>query len=103
MLALTSPERVRARATPTHKIRAGYSVALLAVVLLASMAMAQSGHRPVTSSSGGVSVNVIATRDDDRPAPITGKEVAVFENGVEQAIKNFSLDPSPARIVLLVA
>ena len=64
--------------------------------------MAQSGHRPAASSSGGVSVNVIAKRDDDRPTPITGKEVAVYDNGVEQAIKNFSLDPSPARIVLLV-
>jgi VWFA-related protein len=102
MRALTSPETVRARAKPPHKIRPGYSRALLAVVLLASMAMAQSGHRPATSSSGGVSVNVIAKRDDDRPTPITGKEVAVYDNGVEQAIKNFSLDPSPARIVLLV-
>jgi VWFA-related protein len=49
-----------------------------------------------------VSVSVIAKRDSDRQGPITGREVAVYDNGVEQAIKNFTPDPSPARIVLLV-
>lgn len=47
-------------------------------------------------------VNVIAKRDDNKPTPITSKEVSVYDNGIEQSIKNFSLDPSPAHIVLLV-
>jgi len=63
---------------------------------------AQSGYRPSANNSGGVLVNVIAKRDDNKPAPITSKEVSVYDNGMEQSIKNFSLDPSPAHIVLLV-
>ncbi len=30
------------------------------------------------------------------------KKVAVYDNGVEQTIKNLTPDPSPARLVLLV-
>ena len=47
-------------------------------------------------------VGVVARRDDNKPAPITSKEVSVYDNGVEQSIRNFTPDPSPARIVLLV-
>ena len=64
--------------------------------------MAQSGVRPHATASGGVQVGVIARRDDNRTVPITSKEVAVFDNGVEQSIRNFTPDPSPSRIVLLV-
>lgn len=64
--------------------------------------IAQSGHRPITSGSGGVSVSVVAKRDNDRTTPISSKEVAIYDNGIEQTIKNFTPDPSPARIVLLV-
>lgn len=70
--------------------------------LLAISIMAQSGVRPHANASGGVSVGVVARRDDKGPAPVTSKEVAVFDNGVEQSIRNFTPDPSPARIVLLV-
>jgi len=64
--------------------------------------MGQAGRRPNTSSQGGVLVSVVARRDDQSPANITSKQVAVYDNGVEQTIKNFTPDPSPARIVLLV-
>ena len=47
-------------------------------------------------------VNVVARREDNRPAPITSKELSVYDNGVEQSIRNFTPDPSPARVVLLV-
>ena len=47
-------------------------------------------------------VSVVARRDDNKTNPITSKEVSVYDNGVEQAIRNFTPDPSPARIVLLV-
>ena len=33
---------------------------------------------------------------------ITAKQLSVYDNGVEQTIRNFTPDPSPARIVLLV-
>lgn len=47
-------------------------------------------------------VGVVARRDNNRTNPITSKEVSVYDNGVEQSIRNFTPDPSPARIVLLV-
>ena len=47
-------------------------------------------------------VGVVAKRSDNRTNPITSKEVSVYDNGMEQSIRNFTRDPSPARIVLLV-
>lgn len=47
-------------------------------------------------------LNVVATRDVAGSARITMSEVALYENGIEQTIKSFVPDPSPARIVLLV-
>ena len=72
---------------------------LLCVPLLV---LAQSGYRPNANASGGVMVSVVARRDDNKTNPITSKEVSVYDNGVEQSIRNFTPDPSPARIVLLV-
>ena len=72
------------------------------VALLAGSILAQSGYRPNANASGGVQVGVIARRDDNRVAPVTSKDVSVYDNGVEQSIRNFTPDPSPARIVLLV-
>jgi Ca-activated chloride channel family protein len=74
----------------------------LATTLIGASILAQSGNRPHANASGGVQVGVVAKRDDNRNAPVTSKEVAVFDNGVEQSIRNFTPDPSPARIVLLV-
>ncbi|HKU76682.1 MAG TPA: VWA domain-containing protein [Pyrinomonadaceae bacterium] len=62
----------------------------------------QSGYRPNANASGGVMVGVVARRDDSKTNPITSKEVSVYDNGVEQSIRNFTPDPSPARIALLV-
>ena len=80
-------------------------ITLTAVTLIALLAvsmMAQSGNRPHANAAGGVSVGVVARRDDNRTTPITSKEVSIYDNGVEQSIRNFTPDPSPARIVLLV-
>jgi len=64
--------------------------------------LAQAGRRSQTSNQGGVLVSIVAKRDDNSSSQITGKQVSVYDNGVEQTLKNFSPDPSPARIVLLV-
>jgi Ca-activated chloride channel homolog len=64
--------------------------------------LGQSGHRPNANAAGGVMVSVVARRDDNKTNPITSKEVSVYDNGIEQSIRNFTPDPSPARIVLLV-
>jgi VWFA-related protein len=47
-------------------------------------------------------VGVVARRDDNKKMPVTSKEVSVYDNGVEQTIRNFTPDPSPSRMVLLV-
>lgn len=79
---------------------------LLAIPLLLAgfcgLIMAQAGRRQRSASDGGVSVGVVAKRDDKSVPYITSKQVALYDNGVEQTIRNFSPDPSPARIVLLV-
>ena len=76
--------------------------ALLAVAIVTGSGMAQSGTRPHANASGGVQVGVVARREDNRTGPVTSKEVSVYDNGVEQSIRNFTPDPSPAKIVLLV-
>lgn len=75
---------------------------LLLTGLLSVSMLAQSGVRPNANAEGGVMVGVVARRDDKKTGPVTGKEVSVYDNGVEQSIRNFTPDPSPARIVLLV-
>jgi len=84
------------------RARRNYAAALLVVIGLAGALMAQAGRRPVTSSEGGVLVSIVARHTDNSAAQITTKQLAVYDNGVEQAIRNFTPDPSPARIVLLV-
>ena len=77
-------------------------IALLATAIVAVSIAGQSGYRPNANASGGVMVGIVARRDGNKPAPITSKELSVYDNGVEQSIRNFTPDPSPARIVLLV-
>ena len=74
---------------------------LLGLALIATAA-GQAGRRAHSANEGTAVLNIVATRDDGAAEPITGKQIALYDNGVEQAIKSFSVDPSPARIVLLV-
>ena len=71
-------------------------------VAVCGLALAQAGRRPTASTEGGVMVNIVAAHTDKRAAQITAKQLSVYDNGVEQTIRNFTPDPSPARIVLLV-
>lgn len=89
----------------TRKVNSAPGRFLWACALLAvcsSLATGQAGRRPVTSNEGGVLVNLVAKRSDSSNKQITSKQLAVYDNGVEQTIRNFTPDPSPARIVLLV-
>ena len=78
------------------------SACLLVVGCLCVVALGQAGRRPSTSTEGGVLVSIVAQRANSSRAPITAKQLSVYDNGVEQTIRNLSPDPSPARIVLLV-
>ena len=77
-------------------------ISLIVIGLLSLSIVGQSGYKPHANASGGVMVGVVARRDDNKTNPVTSKEVSVYDNGIEQSIRNFSPDPSPARIVLLV-
>ena len=69
---------------------------------LLSSLLAQAGRRAHPTADASTVLNVVATRANGSSAPITVKDIALFDNGVEQTIKNFAPDLSPARIVLLV-
>jgi len=72
-------------------------------VLLAIPAFAQSRHAAKgDSAAGGTVLSVVASRDDKKSDPIKVDNLYLYENGVEQKIKNFVVDPSPSRIVILV-
>lgn len=75
---------------------------LLVLLALSVVAMGQAGRRPSTTGDSGVLVNVVAKRTDSSDKPITSKQLAIYDNGIEQTIRNFTPDPSPAHIVLLV-
>jgi Ca-activated chloride channel homolog len=79
-----------------------YAAVFVLLVSVCAQLMAQAGRRPAASNEGGVLVSIVARRADNSPAPITAKQLAVYDNGVEQSIRNFTPDPSPAQIVLLV-
>ncbi len=75
---------------------------LVLVGSFCSLLLGQAGRRPHTSGEGGVLLSIVAKHEEKPGIPITGRQVALYDNGVEQNIRNFSPDPSPARIVLLV-
>jgi len=79
-----------------------YAAGFVLLLALAGAALPQAGRRPAATNEGGVLVSVVARRTDNSAEQITSKQLAVYDNGVEQAIRNFTPDPSPARIVLLV-
>jgi VWFA-related protein len=93
----------RARSVPNHfHARLSYATGFALLLFACGLAMAQAGRRPATSNEGGVMVSIVAARTDKPGTQITAKQLSVYDNGVEQTIRNFTPDPSPARIVLLV-
>lgn len=72
-------------------------------LIFGSSAFAQSRRSAKdTSGDGGTILNVVATRNNGSTEPIKIENLFLYENGIEQKIKNFTFDPSPSRIVLLV-
>jgi len=77
--------------------------ATFGLLLCCVLGLSQSGKRSEQRiNSSGVLINLVAHRDDKSTTPISSKQLAVFDNNVQQDIKNLTRDPSPARIVLLV-
>ena len=77
----------------------------LCVLLTAAMAAALAQSRRSakdTSGDGGTIISVVAARANGSTEPIKVENLFLYENGIEQKIKNFTFDPSPSRIVILV-
>jgi VWFA-related protein len=85
-------------------MRAPNKLLVASLLLLASLVLAigQAGRRPNPTNEGSISLNVVAVRENDSKGPITSKQISLYDGGIEQTVKSFSPDPSPARIVLLV-
>ncbi|MEO6656080.1 MAG: VWA domain-containing protein [Pyrinomonadaceae bacterium] len=79
------------------------SCSILCTLFFAALTFSQSGHSSRgTNNTEGTILTVTAARADKKTDPIKLENLFLYENGVEQKIKNFSVDPSPAKIVILV-
>lgn len=78
------------------------TVRIVCIIVIAAGTFAQSRHSSRYGDMEGTIVNVVAKRTDDKKEPIRVENIDLYVNALEQKIKNFSYDPSPARIVLLV-
>lgn len=76
--------------------------AFVFALALTGNAASQSRHNARGTDVEGTIVSVTAWRSDGKSDPIRPENLFLYENGIEQRIKNFSFDPSPAKIVLLV-
>jgi Ca-activated chloride channel homolog len=75
----------------------------LCLLIFSAFMIAQSRHNAkATSDADGTILTVTASRTDNKTEPIKLENLFLYENGIEQKIKNLSYDPSPARIVMLV-
>src|SRR5215210_222171 len=75
----------------------------LLTLFVPTFSLGQSRHSSRgEAATDGTVISVTANRSDSKTDPIRVENLFLYENAIEQKIKNFSLDPSPARIVLLV-
>lgn len=76
---------------------------LILLVFTAFSTNAQSGRSARAAvNSDGMILSVAAVRDNASKDPIKPESLFLYENGIEQKIKNFSFDPAPAKILMLV-
>jgi Ca-activated chloride channel homolog len=72
------------------------------VIFCVTFNFAQSRRNVRVSDDGGEVLSVVANRTNGENVPIKTENLFLYENGIEQKIKNFSYDPSPARMLILV-
>ncbi len=82
---------------------AGKAICLtLCTIVCVATAFGQSRRSAQGSDLEGSVLTVTGSRTDGRKDQIKIEDLFLYENGIEQKIKNFSYDPSPAKILLLV-
>ncbi len=77
-------------------------VSMICTLVPASFVAAQSRHSAKGDTTEGTVLAVTATRENKPTDTVKIENLYLYENGIEQKIKNLSVDPSPARIVILV-
>jgi Ca-activated chloride channel family protein len=77
-------------------------ISSILILLLVCSAFGQSGNVNRASNLEGTLLTVTASRTDGKTEAIKVDNLSLYENGFEQKIRNFSFDPSPSKIVLLV-
>jgi Ca-activated chloride channel family protein len=77
---------------------------LILVLGLSFVSTSAQSRRSATGTldSDGTILSVVASRTGEAKDVIKPENLFLYENGIEQKIKNFSFDPSPARIMMLV-
>src|SRR5437867_2076605 len=75
---------------------------IVLTLISAPFISAQSHRNARAANTEGTILTVTASREDKKTGPIKIENLFLYENGVEQKIKNLSVDPSPAKIVILV-
>ncbi|HEV7905253.1 MAG TPA: hypothetical protein VGO96_15535 [Pyrinomonadaceae bacterium] len=78
-----------------------FSIALSLILAACLVVAGQAGRRPTSSRERSTMLNIVAVREDGSRAPITSKDLAIYDDGIEQSIQNLMPDSGPARIVLL--
>jgi len=74
----------------------------LCVLVFGLCIFSQSRHSARATDLEGSILSVTAWRTDSKTEPLKIENFYLYENGIEQKIKNISYDPSPSKIVLLV-
>lgn len=75
---------------------------LIVSAMLAADTVAQSRRNVRSGDNEGSILNVTMWRDKPSDEPIKVEDLFLYENGIQQRIRNFVSDPSPSRIVILV-
>lgn len=79
-----------------------YAFLIACVLALAAVSYSQSRRSARGDSVEGTVLTITASREDKKTDPIRIENLFLYENGIEQKIKNFANDPSPSKIVILV-
>jgi Ca-activated chloride channel homolog len=79
----------------------GWAGVILLLFNIAGDAQSRNSAK-ATGSLDGTILTVVARRNNGSAEPIKTENLFLYENDVEQKISNFTYDPSPSKIVLLV-
>jgi Ca-activated chloride channel homolog len=78
-----------------------FGVLVVSLCFIAAFAQSRHSAKPISPDDGMV-LSVVAYRNNGSAEQIKLESLSLYENGIEQKIRNFAYDTSPSKIVLLV-